>query len=410
MAQLRAPSGQHPRRLPPVDERSRESERRWTSSARRVRVNPYMGAEVLLVSPTSAPGGAERGLLALARNLHQFGYEPHTVLLQHGGVEEWLAEGDIEAEVLPLSRTRHLHRTLPVVWQLRRRATSAVAVIANHSKGHAVVGTAAAMAHTPCIWWQHGVATGHSLIEQVAAVVPSAAVVCYTEEARAAQRRLTPHRRVEVIPGGIDLTRVRAGAGGGEQLRERYGWNGPVVGIVARLEPWKGQELFLRAAARVTRDHPDAHFAVVGGAILGWEGDYPERLRCLAADLGIGDRVVFAGHQPDVWPWFDALDVAVTASTGEPFGLVTVEAMSLGKPVVGVSSGGTEEIIEDGVSGILVPPGDPAALASAVSSILSDPPLHEKLSSGALRRAEVFSDTAMVSRFAALLDEVTHRR
>lgn len=362
------------------------------------------------MSPAGAPGGAERALLGLARGLNEFGYDPHIVLLQHGGVEDWLAEVDIEAEVLPLRRTRHLHRTLPIVWQLRRRSASAIAVVANESKGHAIAGMAAAMARTPSIWWQQGVPFRHSLIEQAAAAVPSAAVVCYTEEARAAQLKLTPHRRVEVIPGGIDLTRGRKRAGDGEQLRARYGWTGPVVGIVARLQPWKGQELFLQAAVRVARDHPAARFAVVGGAILGWEGDYPERLRSLAARLGIEDRVVFAGHQSDVWPWFDALDVAVTASTGEPFGLVTVEAMSLGKPVVGVRSGGTAEIIEDGASGILVPPNDPARLASAVSSILSDSVLRKTLSCGAVHRAAAFSDAAMVSKFAALLDEVTQGR
>lgn len=126
--------------------------------------------------------------------------------------------------------------------------------------------------------------------------------------------------------------------------------------MVARLQPWKGQELFLRAAALVARMRSDVRFAIVGGAILGWEGDYPQRLRALAAQLGIEDRVFLAGHQADVYPWFDALDLSVTASVGEPFGLVTVEALALRKPVVGVRSAGTAEIIEDGVSGLLVPP------------------------------------------------------
>lgn len=365
-----------------------------------------MGAEVLLVSPGAVPGGAERGLLGLARRLPEFGYEPRVVLLQRGPFEEWLADVGVDVEIFAMRRTRHLHRTLAIVWQLRRRFASALAVIADQSKGHAIAGTAAAMARTPCIWWQHAVPSRHSLIELTAATVPSAALVCSTEQASAAQRRLTPRRRVEVIPPGIEIARVREQAGSGHDLRARNGWEGPVVGIVARLQPWKGQELFLRAAPRIASCHPAARFTVVGGAVLGWEGDYPEQLRSLARDLRIADRVTFTGHQGDVYPWFDAIDVAVTASMGEPFGRVTVEAMALGKPVVGVRSGGTAEIIEDGVSGLLVPPDDPAALASAVSSILSDSALRERLSRGGLRRAECFSDTAMVSKFAALLDEV----
>jgi glycosyltransferase involved in cell wall biosynthesis len=370
---------------------------------------PKMGTEVVVVAPSAVPGGAERGVIGLARRLPEFGYETCVLLLQRGPLEEWLADAGVEVEILPMRRTRHLHRTLSIVWQLRRRCASAIAVIADQSKGQAIGGTAAAIARTPCVWWQHGVPSRHSLIEVTAAAVPSVAVVCSTKQASAAQRRITPRRRIEVIPPGTDIASVRERVGSGQQLRAQQGWEGPVVGMVARLEPWKGHELFLRAAATIANSHPATRFVVVGGALLGWEGDYPERLRTLAHDLKIGDRVMFTGHQVDVYPWFDAMDVSVTASTGEPFGRVTVEAMSLGKPVVGVRSGGTAEIIEDGVSGILVPPNNPAALASAVSSILSDSALRARLSRGGERRAESFSDTAMVSRFAALLDEIKRK-
>ena len=197
-----------------------------------------------------------------------------------------------------------------------------------------------------------------------AAAVPSAAVVCGSSAEIPAQRRLTPRRRLELIHYGIDLGAIRQRSGSGAALRTRYGWGErPLIGIVARLQPWKGQELFLRAAAQIAVTCPEARFAVIGGAILGWEGDYPQQLQTLAQSLGIGDRVVFSGHQRDVYPWFDALDVAVTASEGEPFGLVTVEALALGKPVVGVRSAGTAEIIQDGVSGLLVPPGNATAMA-----------------------------------------------
>lgn len=130
------------------------------------------------------------------------------------------------------------------------------------------------------------------------------------------------------------------------------------------------------------------------------------RLQALASELGIAGRVLFAGHQDDVYPWFDSLDVAVTASVGEPFGLVTVEAMALGKPVVGVRSGGTAQIIEEGTSGLLVPPGDAASMATAICRVLSDLSLQERLREHGRRRAEVFSDRRMAERFARLLDEV----
>jgi glycosyltransferase involved in cell wall biosynthesis len=362
-----------------------------------------------LVSPTGAPGGAERALLALARRLPEYGWASRIILLQHGPFETWLAEAGCDFEVLPMTRTRHLHRTAMVVESLRRKLRGVSAVVANQSKGQAIVGAAATLSRTPCIWWQHGI-PGWSPIEAVAGWWPTAAIVCSPGPAADTQRKKTPRRRIEVINPGIDIERVRSQVDEGSGVRKQMGWSGPVVGMVARLQPHKGQQLFLQAASIVVRHRPDVHFAIVGGATLGWEGDYEQQLRRQAAELGLSERVHFTGHQDDPHPWADAFDVAVTASVGESFGLVTVEAMALGKPVVGVDSAGTAEIIEDGVSGLLVPPADPKAMAAAVLDLLEDPALRARIAAGAAARAEQFSDVKMARRFAALLDEVGRPR
>jgi glycosyltransferase involved in cell wall biosynthesis len=196
--------------------------------------------------------------------------------------------------------------------------------------------------------------------------------------------------------------------GSGTPIKRWLGWEGNLtVGIVGRLEPWKGQEIFLRAAARLAKARADLRFMVVGGAILGWEGSYPDNLRGMAADLGVADRVHFAGHQADVYPWYDALDVVVHASFDEPFGLVLVEAMALGKPLVATNVGGPPEIVEDGTSGLLVPPGDPEQLARAVERILADRGLASALSRGAVERANAFTEERMAEGFADLLTTVT---
>jgi glycosyltransferase involved in cell wall biosynthesis len=365
--------------------------------------------DVLLVSPTSAPGGAERALSALARRLPEHGYRPRAILLEPGPFEDWLSDIQCPYEVLPMGRTRNLPRTIPLMGRLWDRSRGVSVVVANQSKGHAIAGSAAVAARTPCIWWQHGIPS-RSLIELTAAAIPSAAVVCTSEASLLAQLHLTPNRKVELIHPGIDVEGIRRHIGSGMTLRRRHGWGtAPVVGIVARLQPWKGQELFLRAAAIVAERCPEARFAVVGGAILGWEGDYPNRLTQLAALLGIGDKVLFTGHQDNVYSWFDAFDVTVTASSGEPFGLVTVEALALGKALVGVRSGGTTEIVQEGVTGLLVPPDDPTAMAEAILRVLSDPMLASAIRRGAASRAETFSDMAMTSKFALLMGEVVRR-
>jgi glycosyltransferase involved in cell wall biosynthesis len=125
--------------------------------------------------------------------------------------------------------------------------------------------------------------------------------------------------------------------------------------------------------ARVANVIPSARFLVVGGAIFGIQDSYPERLHGLAAELGIEDRVVFTGQLADVRPALAAMDLFVHPGDPEPFGLVNLEAMAMGKPIVAFAHGALPEIVLDGETGLLAPPGDEGALAEAVIELLGDP-------------------------------------
>jgi glycosyltransferase involved in cell wall biosynthesis len=195
--------------------------------------------------------------------------------------------------------------------------------------------------------------------------------------------------------------------GGCQATREAVGCNGnPLVGIVGRLEAWKGQEVFLRAAARISASNRGTVFAVIGGVTPDKDQAYLSRLLTLAKELRLDGRVHFVGHATDVFPWFDALDVCVHATDGEPFGLVLVEAMALGKPLVATALGGPVEIVEEGVSGLLVPPGDDEALAEAICRLLSDTAFAARLAEGGRRRALEFTDERMAAGFAGVLREL----
>lgn len=163
---------------------------------------------------------------------------------------------------------------------------------------------------------------------------------------------------------------TRPAPGGGTPVR---------IGIVGRLAEWKGQHIFIEAAATVVAAGYDAEFVVVGAPLFG-EEEYEAGLRRQAERLGIAARVVFRGFTRDVVGELRQLDVLVHASTtGEPFGQVIVEGMAVGLPVVASRGGGVPEIITDGANGLLTPMGDAAGLAAALLSLLADPTLARRL-------------------------------
>jgi glycosyltransferase involved in cell wall biosynthesis len=153
---------------------------------------------------------------------------------------------------------------------------------------------------------------------------------------------------------------------------------GPLTfGIVGRLAPWKGQDLFLRAFAQAFPDGEE-QAVVVGGALFG-EDDYADSLPLLADELGVATRVQLRGHRHDVWDELSRLDVLVHASvTPEPFGQVILEGMAAGVPVIAARAGGPAEILEHNVTGVLYEPSDVDGL-SRTMRLMHDAALRERL-------------------------------
>jgi len=175
-----------------------------------------------------------------------------------------------------------------------------------------------------------------------------------------------------------------------------------LIGIVGRLQRWKGIHVLVDALPLVRARHPEAQLVIVGGAHEP-EPDYPAALMAQVAHFGLEGAVTFAGFQADAPRWMQAMDIIVHASDREPFGIVVIEAMALGKPVVAGADGGPAEVITPGVDGLLAPFGDAAALAEALLKYLDDPALAARCAEGAARRARDFS----ASRYArAVTDAV----
>jgi glycosyltransferase involved in cell wall biosynthesis len=190
-------------------------------------------------------------------------------------------------------------------------------------------------------------------------------------------------------------------------LREELGVppGAPLVGMVGRITHWKGQEILAEAAALVARRYPDVHFVAVGSYFAD-ESHYLHKLQSLIGNLGLKGRFHIANYRSNVTDVYRALDIFVLPSRKpEPFGRVTVEAMMQGRAVIATNHGGTCELIQQGVTGMLVPPSDPGALVTAIEGLLKDRTLGEKMGQAAAMYArENFSMPRYQDRMREVID------
>jgi glycosyltransferase involved in cell wall biosynthesis len=182
----------------------------------------------------------------------------------------------------------------------------------------------------------------------------------------------------------------------------------PVVGMVARISPSKGQSLFLDAAEAVARTHPSVRFRIVGAPLFG-EDDELERFRARAAAGPLAGRVEFAGFSAHPVVECDRLTVAVACSLlPEAFGQVVVEAMARGRAVVAPAEGGPLEIVTPGEDGLLVPPRDAGALADAIRALLDDEAWRALLGARAIETVKRrFTESASADTFIAVVARLT---
>ena len=181
----------------------------------------------------------------------------------------------------------------------------------------------------------------------------------------------------------------------------------PLVGMVGRITHWKGQEILAEAAGLVARTRPDVHFVAVGSYFAD-ESHYLHNLQSLIDKLGLSGRFHIVNYRSNVTDVYRALDIFVLPSRKpEPFGRVTVEAMMQGRPVIATNHGGTVELIQDGVTGMLVPSSDPKALVAAIEQILEDRTLGEKMGQAAAAYArENFSMPRYQARMRDVIDHL----
>jgi glycosyltransferase involved in cell wall biosynthesis len=228
------------------------------------------------------------------------------------------------------------------------------------------------------------------------------AVITVSEHDRQTQLMWSgrPPDKIVMIHNGVDLDQFSPpgpDAVAAARARLGIGRTAPVAGTAARLHAQKGLLHLLRCLPALRPAWPDLEILIAG------DGPERDRLEQEARSLGVDRQVRFLGFRADVRDVIAATDVCVYPSEWEPLGISAVEAQACAKPVVASRVGGLQEVVADGVTGLLVAPADPAALAAALARILGDPELGRRMGRAGRARAEaMFSRPAMVSQMQAL--------
>jgi glycosyltransferase involved in cell wall biosynthesis len=221
------------------------------------------------------------------------------------------------------------------------------------------------------------------------------------------RKRRVPADRVRVIWNGAPLAEF-APLSAADVMKSRAALGLPpdalVIGTIGRLNEQKGHRYLIEAAPAVLDRHEKARFLMVG------DGDLSLSLRRQAEGLGLGDRVLFAGHRSDVREMLGAIDVVCLPSLYEGTPLALFEAMAAARAIVASAVDGCAEILADGVTGLLVPPRDAAALSEALIHVLAEPPLRARLGAAALAASREYDIDRTVHRIEEIYDEVLAER
>jgi glycosyltransferase involved in cell wall biosynthesis len=334
---------------------------------------------VVEVMATGTNGGAQEHVYSLLSRMDRTRYEPSVVSLSPGS-----AVRAIRSLGIPVTVFDEPDDAIAVGAVVAHLSDVGAEIVHNHMYRAELVGTRAAIALGEA---------GHRR-PWVIGTVHSSRI--RAAEDREVLRHLTPqmnhlvavsraivHKIAEERPSSVPVSLVHNGVDLARYdrteacctLAEEYRLepNAQIVGVVGRLEPEKGHPTLIDAWPRVLRTVPDAYLLIVG------EGSRREALEHQVAELGIGSRVIFTGRRDDVPAVTAALDVAVLPSYREAQGLTILEAMALSRPVVASNVGGIPEMVEDGLTGLLVPPHDPEALAAAITRLLVDHSLADML-------------------------------
>ncbi|HEU5237975.1 MAG TPA: glycosyltransferase family 4 protein, partial [Pyrinomonadaceae bacterium] len=393
--------------------------------------------KVIFVESASAMGGVQFSTLYLAQNLNQEEWKPVVVCPEVGDLTRTCRDAGIETSIVEYPR---LYSTsirvgrgtrlpnpfawlwnLGVVWRASRRLQSFLresspsVVVSKGLAAHFIAGLAARGLNLPCIWHLQDFISERSfgiyrrILGFAARRLPQQIIV----DGIAIKQQLPASLKlpISVVQNGVDTSEFRPGIDG-SAVRAELGITKDqiVIGHAGRITPWKGQHYFIEAFARIAADYPDACLLIVGAPVFDNDA-YESRLRSMAAEFGLTDRIRFAGYRHDLSHVLAAMDIfAFTSVEKDTSPLALLSAMSSGLPTVAFDISGVCELFNDNEQLLRVSVGGTEELSVALAKLISDSSLRLRLAKAARQTVEQkFSLQQYVSRIEDILDAGARR-
>jgi glycosyltransferase involved in cell wall biosynthesis len=366
--------------------------------------------KILFYNHTGQVSGAERVLLMILSRLDRTVFEPVLLCPEQGPLKQMGNDLDVQAVAIGDLKARFTWRLdvlvrycksfFAVIRELRRQvvAHQPELVHANSIRSGLAATAATVGLKTGVVWHLHDLLPRHPLSTaiRIFALLSKRTRLIAVSDAVAGNfcgrrpRLLSKllRRRVSVILNSIDLEKFQAHESSGRAIRKelRFRETDFALGIVGQLTPRKGQLELLRAFAGSLREFPNSVLLIAGAPLFNRDHEYLQLLKQTVAELGIGNKVRTLGARNDVAAIMQACDLLVVNSSAEPFGLVVLEAMACGTPVLATAVDGIPEIIKHDENGWLIPAHDEAALAAAIVQLQRRPLLCERLAAKGKQR------------------------
>ena len=353
-------------------------------------INDGKKFNILYLHNESIIGGAEISLLNLVKRLDKKLFEPHFACSKEGPFIDELRNIEIPPDFVQFPGIRwpnpvRICNTIRNLVDIIKRKEIDL-IHSNQPRSNLFGAIAAKIKNIPIVWHERCLEQGRFDSDNIFSFLPDR-IICNSNAVRNRFTKKKIDAKIKTIINGVDLNEFDIKSDGSVIKKEFNIDEGElIVGTIGRIDPEKGYEYFLESARIILQDVPNVRFLVIGEASN--NHSFEKSLSEMSVEKGIDKKTIFTGFRRDIPQLIANMDVVVLPSEIDACSRVLFESMAMQKPLVAANAGGTPEVVQDGITGLLVKPGDSSDMAKCVKRLLDDKNLAEQYGKAGRKRVE----------------------